>query len=173
MRSKRLGFSLSHHGTNNGCLPLVTTFVLLHLAATAHAFCYFPNGQLTSNYQPCAGDIGTSATTCCDQGYACLGNGLCQATGFELPVPGAREFMRGGCTDKTWTNSGCPLFCIDPKLNNLTSAAGVGSCPGSGGREYYCVDDQHNQLSCGGSGTFELPGRRHLGEGYQLVVSQY
>lgn len=129
------------------------------LASTTQAACYFPNGRLAHNDSPCRDD--TENSVCCGQGYACLTNGICQATGEELQKPGASEFVRGGCTDKSYRSSSCPQFCSDPLQDNVGGGHGLARCQDEERDMYFCVREITDNFNCTGSGQDILffPGR--------------
>ncbi|KAI5464245.1 hypothetical protein BGZ63DRAFT_401211 [Mariannaea sp. PMI_226] len=124
-------------------------FILL-LAPTilpvVSAACYYPNGKLAPNDVPCRDDISNSV--CCGQGYACLSNGICQATGDELQKEHATEYVRGSCTDRNWRSSACPLFCIDPDVDNVGGGEGIGKCSKTTEDMYWCVNLNQNAVDC-------------------------
>lgn len=83
------------------------------LATGVASDCYFPNGDKTSDI-PCYEDGRTSH--CCPESALCLTNKLCLGT---HPPWG---LSRGSCTDKSWTNTNCPLdlcgrSCISSRVN--------------------------------------------------------
>ncbi|CAI6091816.1 unnamed protein product [Clonostachys chloroleuca] len=110
------------------------------------AACYYPSGKLAPNDTPCRDD--TSNSVCCGQSYACLSNGICQATGFQLLKPGATEFVRGGCTDKTWRSSSCPSFCVDTNVDNLAGGMGIAKCPNTSKDMYWCINKNQGSVNC-------------------------
>ncbi|KAH6856258.1 hypothetical protein B0I37DRAFT_442955 [Chaetomium sp. MPI-CAGE-AT-0009] len=113
----------------------------------AEAACYYPSGRLSPNDTPCRDD--TPHATCCGQGYACLSNGMCQATGEELVKSGASEFVRGACTDKTWRSSSCPLFCIEEGVDFLDGGNGVAKCENTADDLYFCINSRSaEEASC-------------------------
>lgn len=113
----------------------------------AEAACYYPSGRLAPNDTPCRDD--TTHATCCGQGYACLSNGICQATGDEARKPGATEYVRGGCTDKTWRSSSCPLFCIDEDADLLDGGNGIWKCDNTNDDLYFCINSRSaKEASC-------------------------
>ncbi|KAL7784921.1 hypothetical protein V8C37DRAFT_339939 [Trichoderma ceciliae] len=122
-------------------LPLV---LLVVLAARVNATCFFPDGS-TSGDVPCTDTTKNSA--CCGFGYACLSNGICQATGEELQKPGASEFVRGSCTDKTWRSSDCQTFCINPALDSLAGGEGLEKCTNTSQDIYWCINDSNLSLN--------------------------
>ncbi|CAG9982936.1 unnamed protein product [Clonostachys byssicola] len=126
---------------------LVPVAILLALfPSNSSAACYYPSGKLAPNDTPCRDD--TSDSVCCGQGYACLSNGICQATGAELLKPGATEFVRGGCTDKTWRSSSCPSFCVDTNVDNLTGGMGIAKCPNTSKDMYWCINKNQGSVNC-------------------------
>ncbi|VUC30785.1 unnamed protein product, partial [Clonostachys rosea] len=112
----------------------------------SNAACYYPSGKLAPNDTPCRDD--TSNSVCCGQGYACLSNGICQATGAELLKPGATEFVRGGCTDKTWRSSSCPSFCVDTGVDNLAGGMGIAKCSNTTKDMYWCINKNQGSVDC-------------------------
>jgi hypothetical protein len=104
------------------------------------AACYYFSGRVAPSDTPCRDD--TTHATCCGQGYACLTNGICQATGEELEKPGATEFVRGGCTDKTWRSASCPLFCIDDGVDFLDGGNGIFKCGNKTEDLYFCINSR-------------------------------
>ncbi|KAF9871072.1 hypothetical protein CkaCkLH20_11489 [Colletotrichum karsti] len=72
---------------------LFSALLFSYLSVVVQAACYYPNGSIAPNDTPCRDDTAESA--CCGQGYACLSNGMCQATGQELQKGGATELVRG------------------------------------------------------------------------------
>lgn len=147
-------------------LKNLTTFCLVFLSLTqlftqVNAVCYFPNGVIAPNDTPCRDD--TSNSVCCGQGYACLTNGLCQATGEELQKPGATEFVRGGCTDKTWRSSSCPSFCIENGVDNVGGGTGLSKCPNTDRDIYWCINKNYQSADCDtGVGLLFFPGKSLL-----------
>ena len=133
-------------------------FLVLYSGISASAECYYPNGELSPNDTPCRDD--TKDSVCCGQGYACLSNGICQATGKELKKSGASEFARGGCTDKTWRSSNCPLFCIEPGVDNTGGGMGIGKCSDTDLDLYWCINKNQDNVSCEDKrGVLFFPGK--------------
>jgi hypothetical protein len=114
--------------------------------AAASASCYYPNGDLASGDTPCSAAADGSAThaTCCGQGYACMSNNMCKATGQEDLIAGASVYVRGSCTDKDWESGKCPQFCANgnsPYFDNMSGGNGIGICKGNkSGSMFYCLD---------------------------------
>ena len=126
-------------------LLCLSTFVL-HSAA----ICYYPDKETVAPQDtPCSDS--TSQSTCCGQGYACLSNHICIATGDELEKANATKYIRGSCTDQRWRSSECPLFCIDPDVDNLTGGNGIGKCLGTTQDMYYCIDTGNTDNNCSAS----------------------
>jgi hypothetical protein len=92
-------------------LPLLLSLVVATTAKSEK--CYFPNGKVATTYDwvPC--EIPPSTTTytssnhsaCCypKEGDKCLPSGLCDWPGNYV--------YRGACTDRTWQDPSCGLFC--------------------------------------------------------------
>ncbi|RFU76343.1 hypothetical protein TARUN_5896 [Trichoderma arundinaceum] len=122
-------------------LPLA---LLVAFAAQAKALCYYPDGSAASGDVPCTDSTQNSA--CCGTGYACLSNGICQATGDELQKPGATEFVRGSCTDKSWRSSGCQTFCVNPDEDFLAGGEGMAKCSNTSQDIYWCINSPNVEL---------------------------
>ncbi|KAL2257935.1 hypothetical protein VTK26DRAFT_8946 [Humicola hyalothermophila] len=120
-----------------GALPLLLVATLPSWPQV-EAACYYPSGQIAPNDTPCRDD--TEHATCCGQGYACLSNGICQATGEEQLKDGATEFVRGSCTDRRWRSSSCPLFCIEEGVDFLDGGNGIFKCPNTTEDLYFCIN---------------------------------
>lgn len=73
------------------------------------------------------------------------------ATGDELEKANATKYIRGSCTDQRWRSSECPLFCIDPDVNDLTGGNGIGKCLGTTQDMYYCIDTGNTDNNCSAS----------------------
>lgn len=122
---------------------LVISLAVCCLLPGTRAACYYPSGDMAPHDTPCRDD--TTHATCCGQGYACLSNGICQATGEEFEMPGAAlEFVRGSCTDKTWRSSSCPLFCIDEEHDNVFGGNSMVKCENTSQDLYYCLNDEES-----------------------------
>lgn len=112
----------------------------LFLIFKCFAICYYPDGSAAPQDTPCNDETAESA--CCGQGYACLSNGVCQATGDEIQKPGASKYVRGSCTDTGWRSSSCPSFCINPQYNNVAGGQGMGMCEDTSRTLFYCIDER-------------------------------
>ena len=92
-------------------------FVLLASSSTALAqSCYYPDGSLPTDYEfvPCTGD---SVSSCCipSEGDVCLASGVCYFKSGEYP-------FRGACTDKSWSSSKCPQYCMNREQSLIPPA---------------------------------------------------
>ncbi|KAK1635862.1 hypothetical protein BDP81DRAFT_321944 [Colletotrichum phormii] len=127
--------------------PFLSLLITLLLSlAQVRAACYYPDGSIAPNDTPCQ-DL-TAESTCCGQGYACLSNAMCEATGKELSKDGATELVRGSCTDRSWRSSTCPLFCINPETDNVGGGIGVAKCEGTAEELYYCINSVMDTDNC-------------------------
>ncbi|KXH63105.1 hypothetical protein CSAL01_11072 [Colletotrichum salicis] len=127
--------------------PFLSLLITLLLSvAQVRAACYYPDGSIAPNDTPCQ-DL-TAESTCCGQGYACLSNAMCEATGKELSKDGATELVRGSCTDPSWRSSSCPLFCINPETDNVGGGIGVSKCEGTAEELYYCINSVMDTVNC-------------------------
>jgi hypothetical protein len=118
---------------------LFVSYVTALFSGVARATCYYPDGCVSLQDTPCSDD--TEHSTCCGQGYACLSNKMCMATGEELQKPGATVLVRGSCTDKDWRSSECPLFCINPATDNMPGGMGIRQCENNP-EFYFCNNSQ-------------------------------
>ncbi|KAH0493444.1 hypothetical protein TgHK011_000112 [Trichoderma gracile] len=117
----------------------IFTLPLLALLLTqSNALCFYPDGTPAPGDVPCTDS--TANSVCCGTGYACLSNGICQATGDELKKPGASEFVRGSCTDKTFRSSACPSFCGTPGQDNVGGGEGMAKCDNTKQDLYWCIN---------------------------------
>ena len=94
--------------------------------------CYFPDGSVSPEDQPCPMAPGQTEAACCgtqmDGSRAvCLSNNLCMA---DLKI------SRGTCTDKSWDAFVCPHYCIG--VSALNAGLQIFSCPGTS--QWTCLD---------------------------------
>lgn len=101
--------------------------------------CYFPDGSEVLHHVACRSGDGFSA--CCEQGFACLSNGLCNVTEHvpDLEHRGLAQHNRESCTDPTWESTDCPLFCLNSDLDPLNHGAAVHKCEMDVDR-YWCIN---------------------------------
>lgn len=80
------------------------------------------------------------------------------ATGDEVQKPDASLYVRGSCTDQSWKDASCPLFCISS--DDLRSGGmGIAKCPNTALDEYYCIDAGDSSVNCTAQfNVFEFPG---------------
>ncbi|KAH9990376.1 hypothetical protein F4779DRAFT_610077 [Xylariaceae sp. FL0662B] len=119
------------------------------LSVTVNSICYYPDGSVAPQDTPC--QDASAESTCCGQGYACLSNNICMATGDEIQKSEASMYVRGSCTDKAWRSSSCPLFCINPKApsNDLIAGGmGIEKCSNTTDDMYYCIDGNMDNVDC-------------------------
>ncbi|KAG2421490.1 hypothetical protein HFD88_005465 [Aspergillus terreus] len=86
-------------------------FLLLQVVIPISAqLCYNPNGSI-SNDRPC--NSSADVSVCCEDGFVCTENKLCQPMGWYDGSDGnPLQLIRGTCTDKTWKSGNCPGHCI-------------------------------------------------------------
>ena len=118
---------------------------LSSLINSSRATCYYPDGTVAPQDTACTDSVAES--TCCGQGYACLSNRICMATGDEIKKQGASLYVRGSCTDQSWRSSNCPQFCINSD-DLLSGGMGIAKCSNETIDEYYCIDTDDNTVSC-------------------------
>lgn len=101
-----------------GCLALILTPILAQTA------CWYPDGQTPSPADtPC--NANASVSHCCNPDSYCLANGLCFGGGI---------ISRGSCTDKSWSDVGCGLYC----LQYSGSGSSLAPCDGGGVSGWTC-----------------------------------
>ena len=122
---------------------LLNFLVCLLLISTPYyvrATYYYPDGvTVAAGDFPCTPD-GDSA--CCGDGFVCLSNNICMATGNEVLKAGQSLYVRGSCTDRTWKSRNCPSFCINPNPPNqnvISGGNGIARCPYSTKYMFYCI----------------------------------
>ncbi|RHZ47885.1 uncharacterized protein CDV56_104015 [Aspergillus thermomutatus] len=77
--------------------------------------CYYPDGSVAPQDTPCQDS--TKQATCCGQGYACLSNSICMATGDEIKKPGLFGIAKCPNTDLDM------YYCIDYNMGNVNCSA--------------------------------------------------
>jgi hypothetical protein len=88
-------------------MQLYISISLLILLPIANSLCYTPDGEL-GNDVPCNPE--NLPSVCCTAGFVCMSNGLCQpANWYEA---GSSQFIRGTCSDQTWTAPQCHGYCV-------------------------------------------------------------
>ncbi|KAH6706179.1 hypothetical protein EV126DRAFT_398444 [Verticillium dahliae] len=90
---------------------------------------------------PCGGaGADTTHSHCCNQGWACLSNGLCMAAGQDPAQLAGATLMRGACTDQTWTSPDCPRWCTNAEdLDDLNVPQPIAACQAVPGA-FYCAN---------------------------------
>lgn len=74
-------------------------------ASSVNPTCYFPNGGIAPNYQPCNSTVDADSSVCCELSTSVCGSkGLCYGSNGYL--------YRGGCTDRSWKSAHCPTYCL-------------------------------------------------------------
>ncbi|KAI1339223.1 hypothetical protein F5Y15DRAFT_383481 [Xylariaceae sp. FL0016] len=124
-------------------------FALLSFIASVKPICYYPDGSVSPQDTPC--DDESAESTCCGQGYACLSNNICQATGEEIQKNGASEFVRGSCTDPDWRSGSCPSFCVnsdEPDFDLTSGGMGMSKCSNTTEDIYYCINQNTDNVDC-------------------------
>jgi hypothetical protein len=85
---------------------------LLFLSAFADSDrCFFPNGKLANFAAGCWDANGTQMALCCQSGDLCLSNRIC-ASKLETNH-GELRYYRGSCLDMSWSDPGCPRYCLE------------------------------------------------------------
>lgn len=116
-----------------------SSFLLALFVAYGAPMCYFPNGVESPNDTPCYPDRANS--TCCGSGLACLSNGLCGITPYrgESKEGNSWWYVRGTCTDKSFTDSTCLRRCMKESTGELSGIGrSVRQCLVGARDRYYC-----------------------------------
>lgn len=122
-------------------LLLATASLLLPLVQTK---CYFPDGISSATQDVPCHKNGNS--TCCGPGYACLSNNICKWTSNVLGTRPTTDYIRGSCTDSTWSDGNCPLFCANEAIgDNQSGGIGMGKCSDTA---FYCLDSAQSDINC-------------------------
>ena len=102
---------MAHFSSSNAYNVLsvfVKFFVLMgSFCLGAGPSCYDRSGKLISNHRPC--DPSAVQSSCCDVGWACLGNFLCKST--DQADVGTGSIALSSCTDVNWPTAVCPNLC--------------------------------------------------------------
>lgn len=114
---------------------------------TAHP-CYYPNGTVTPNDIPCSD--GEEVSMCCLAGSYCLSNQLCQLPDNEVWTTDGLNtpYARGSCTLESWNSTNCPLFCNDPRYDQVGTGAYVVECPSPADDLFYCGLSTRSPANC-------------------------
>src|SRR5437764_409487 len=131
---------------------LTKSFAIVSLLISQiSATCFFPDGSSDSSHSPCTSD---STSFCCDEGFQCLSNGLCNDARYD----NFQRVLRGGCTDKSW-GPGCPSRCTSGEFYPTSS---------------YGEEKKTDQMQCGPRVTkrymFVAAARPVVGEPTSAVV---
>lgn len=124
-----------------------------HFTANAHTDCYWPDGTVNDQHQPCSAPLNEAFGLCCGLGDLCLSNGLCMS---HSNTPGAQNNMiyyRGSCMSRDWEDSSnCPTICVNGTGISPHTDIGVIPCPDSN-TKWYCADKDMSKANCS-SGAF-------------------
>ena len=97
---------------------LLLSFLLFRFVLT---LCYYPDGSPARQDIPCSN---SGNSTCCGPLYACLSNNICMAVvGVTNDPSDLTVYVRGRCTDRSWTSDACPAFCTDRKWFTTSEVA--------------------------------------------------
>ena len=131
---------------------LALTSLTLFASLAIAQMCHFPDQETISGDTVCFPNLQYSP--CCGNGYDCTTQGLCQN--------GAAFFVRGSCSDRSWSSPDCPQLCLDVYNNgeNLDAGNVIWPCTGSTYEGfYYCNSNYYTEGSdCIGAPAFEFPG---------------
>ncbi|KAI1498866.1 hypothetical protein F5X99DRAFT_411692 [Biscogniauxia marginata] len=124
-------------------LPVAATYLLNHPSVARHAddndVCYFLDGSVSTWSYRC--DNGTSGhSACCQPGATCWSNGVCQYVD-----EGVQDWLRVGCTDKTWKDPACLDQCQEQSPDTST---GIRPCDGIDKGNRYCCDTGTYGVAC-------------------------
>ncbi|PVI04965.1 hypothetical protein DM02DRAFT_651136 [Periconia macrospinosa] len=123
--------------------------ILLAFFNFVYATCYFPDGSSVQD-TPC--NTGSTNSTCCSLGYACLSNHICALTD-QVPADSAKSsppFVRASCTDRSWTSPECPSLCLNSTNGDNLGLMGMGMkrCDAGGKtNRFYCSNKLLAEIS--------------------------
>lgn len=127
--------------------PRTRTAAVVLLAASSTALaqsCYYPDGSLPTDYVyvPCTGD---SVSSCCipSEGDVCLASGACYYKSRNYP-------FRGACTDKSWSSSKCPKFCMNREQSPQSQPAQPSFLESLSLLLFHSSQDPSLKLTCNG-----------------------
>ena len=100
------------------CHRVIFLILLLIWEVASSTICYYPDGTVASNDQPCLPNAEESF--CCGATAVCASTKVC-LEGPNSPINVYSPYSRGSCTDKTWTSPECPSFCMDSKFGTSPS----------------------------------------------------
>ncbi|KAF2121694.1 hypothetical protein BDV96DRAFT_668429 [Lophiotrema nucula] len=148
---------------SHALLPLLLGFQAAHVMATS-PLCYYPNGG-HSGEVPC--NLTAEVSHCCSSLDKCLSNGLCI---WDAKESSGISYVRGTCTDQSWTHALCPRQCLinqDTPTNSSAydfRASGVlileCGAQGYGKEANYCCESSREGTRCCKTSTavFRLSG---------------
>ena len=108
-------FAMAFPNPRLSCSSLLSLSLLSLVFIPTHGRtpCYFPAGDVGTGDYPCYPSRDVSF--CCGPGYACLANQVCMRTDAAPDKQNSGlNFVRGSCTDQTFTSASCPQFCLGP-----------------------------------------------------------
>ena len=132
--------------------------------------CYYPNGDVSPQDVPCTSN---SNSTCCGIGYACLTNQICMDTSLTPASSGSTKYVRGSCTDKSFSSSACPLFCDNAKYDDVGGGEGMEKCTNVQGDAYRCIDFNPNSQCNSSLYVLQFPGKQWISLARQYFSSRY
>ena len=91
---------------NMTLFTLCRLLLLVAFGLQVHTSCYYPDGTYIAPDRPCIGN-GTQDSFCCGPGTICLSDKTC----YQPNVPSHFSYVRGSCTDQSFSSSACPQFC--------------------------------------------------------------
>lgn len=153
--------SNSYEPMRDTMTPITAPFQALFLLPLLFIFalsdsdrCYFPNGQPSAGVSCWDANLGQTGL-CCEVGDRCINNTLCATHFFGNNID---YYYRGSCIDPTWSDPGCPKFCVDSSQNDRKVPVDRCHDDDNEGTRWYCKREGSDS-SCGpSSGYFELPG---------------
>lgn len=124
----------------------LTAAVFLAFARFSTQMCYHVDGSERAEDVPCQNNVNS---TCCGHSYVCLSNNICMVPDGTPVDDGGTKYVRGTCTDPTWTSPDCPLFCTNGNYDDLAGGEGMAKCDNTDQDWYYCIDGQTTNCSTG------------------------
>ncbi|CZT09442.1 uncharacterized protein RAG0_14212 [Rhynchosporium agropyri] len=134
-------------------LSLAVSILAPNSSAQDSNTCYVPNGRKTYDSGYRCNNITTGHSACCGEGAVCYSNGLCQQ--FNGPMV---DFLRVGCTDRTWQDPACFTQCAyRVRFCNVSVETSTSYCCDDGSQgvgSFHCCENPRSIFRLSPAGTF-------------------
>ncbi|PMD47649.1 hypothetical protein L207DRAFT_628261 [Hyaloscypha variabilis F] len=121
-------------------------FFAAHLISITFAFaatntCYFPDGNIASEFVPCSPN---------EDGGCCVNGDFCTEWGYCISDSKGYHY-RGACTDTAWLNPSCPKYCLADTNSGNSTFVNVIACNAASNSGSWCCAYDGN---CCSASTF-------------------